>query len=135
MLRFKRLDGFFNNSRQQRTKVYLVAVVLGAIDSILLWYFKVPELLLETFCAGLVAVAVFTVINHYWKISLHTAFIAAGVAILIMVYGAGMSWALVLLPLVAWSRMSLQQHTLAQVSIGGLLAAFIVSGVFSLFQL
>ncbi len=135
LLRFKKLDGFFNNSRQQRTKVYLVAVVLGVIDSVLLWYFKVPGLLLETFCAGLVAVAVFTVINHYWKISLHTAFITAGVSMLIIVYGAGAAWGLILLPLVGWSRLALQQHNLAQVSIGSLLAAVIVSGVFVLFQL
>ena len=135
LLRFKKLDGIFNNSREQRTKIYVVAVVLGAVDSLLLWYFKAPQLLLETFCAGLVAVAVFTVINHYWKISLHTAFITAGVAMLIIVYGASMAWGLVFLPFVGWSRMVLKQHSLAQVSIGGLLAAVIVSGVFSLFRL
>jgi membrane-associated phospholipid phosphatase len=133
--RFRKLDGIFNSTREQRTRVYIVAGVLGIIDCALLWYFKVPELLLETFYAGLVAVIVFTIINRFWKISLHSGFIAAGVSILIIVYGAKAAWALVLFPLVGWSRMALKQHTLAQVIVGGLLASVIVSGVFCIFQL
>jgi membrane-associated phospholipid phosphatase len=134
LLHFKKLDGIFNNSRQQRTKVYLIAAFLGAIDCLVLWYFKVPDLLLETFYAGLIAVVIFTIINRYWKISLHTAFVTAGVAMLIMIYGINMAWGLMLFPLVGWSRIALRQHSFAQVVIGGVLAVVIVIGVYCLFS-
>jgi membrane-associated phospholipid phosphatase len=134
LLRFKKLDGIFNSSRQQRAMIYIVAALLGIADCILLWFLKVPEMLFETFCAGLVAVAVFTAINHFWKISLHSAFIAAGVSILVIVFGAMAAWAYILLPMVGWSRIVLKQHTPLQVVIGALVATVVVSGIFVIFQ-
>ena len=126
----KKLDGFFANPRQQRNIVYLLASVLGAIDCGLMWYLNAPDLLAVAFTAGLAAIVVFTGINYFWKISLHAAFLAASVTVVTIVYGVIVIWTLVLLPLVAWARIELKQHSLAQVVTGGLLAAAMVSGVF-----
>lgn len=134
LLRLKKLDGFFNSPRQQRNKVYIAAAVLGVVDCVLLWYLNVPSLMLVTFYAGLTAVIIFTVINHFWKISLHAAFIAAGTSILITVYGAYMAWLMVFFPLVGWARVELKQHTVWQVIVGGVLASAVVIGVFWIFH-
>jgi hypothetical protein len=130
LVRRKKLDGVFMNPRQQRTGIYLLAGALGAIGYGLLWYFKAPELLAVTFAAGLAAIVVFVVINLFWKISVHTAFMSGAVAILIIVYGAMAAWAVLLLPPIAWARMELKQHTVAQVAAGAIIAAAIVVGVF-----
>ncbi len=130
LVRFKKLDSFFSNPRQQRSIVYIIASVLGVIDCALFWYIDAPELLTVTFTAGLIAVVIFMAVNHFWKISLHTAFIAASVAVLSMIYGAGTIWSAVLVPLVGWARVALKQHTLGQVVAGGLTAVVIVCGVF-----
>jgi len=130
LLRLKKLDGFFSNPRQQRTRIYIITSFLAVVDCILLWIFQAPQLLTVTFTAGLIAIIAFMIINYFWKISLHTAFIAASGVVSIITYGAVGAWALLLFPLVGWSRIVLKQHTLAQVMIGGLLAAVIVSGVF-----
>jgi membrane-associated phospholipid phosphatase len=126
----KKLDGVFVNPRQQRTVVYLLASVLGAVGWLVLRYGGGPELLEDTFAAGLVAIVVFMIINLFWKISLHTAFMSGAVAVLIIVHGLAAAWTIVLLPLVAWARMALKQHTVVQVVVGAVLAAAIVIVVF-----
>ena len=130
LLRFRKLDSFFANPREQRNSIYVLASLVGAIGCGILWYFKAPELLAVAFTAGLISIIVFMAINYFWKISLHTGFTAASVAVAIMVYGVTAAWSVIFLPLVGWARIELKQHTLGQVIAGGLLAAAIVSGVF-----
>jgi len=130
LVRRKKLDGFFANTRGQRTAVYLSAGALAAIGYGLLWYLKAPGMLVATFAAGLAAIGVFTAVNLFWKLSLHTAFLAGAATILIIVYGAGAAWTLLLLPLVAWARIALKQHSPAQVTAGAVLAAAITVVVF-----
>jgi hypothetical protein len=130
LVRRKKLDGVFANPRQQRTGVYLLFIVLAAIAYGLLWYFGAPELLAAAFAAGLASACVFTVINLFWKISVHTAFLAGAVVILVMVYGGVAAWTVLLLPLVGWARMELRQHSLMQAATGAILAAAIVVGIF-----
>jgi membrane-associated phospholipid phosphatase len=130
LVRLKKLDSFFSNPREQRTIVYILATVLGAVDCALLWHFKGPELLAVIFTAGLVGVIVFMAVNYFWKISLHTAFVAASVVALIVEYGANAAWAVLVVPLVGWSRIILKQHSLLQVITGGAVAVVIVIGVF-----
>ncbi len=79
LVKRKRLNGVFANPREQRYSIYILASALGAIGCGLLWYFGAPKLLAITFTAGLIAIVVFASINYFWKISLHTAFIAAAV--------------------------------------------------------
>jgi len=130
LVRRKKLNNIFANPREQRHGIYILASVLGAIGCGVLWWFGAPELLAVTFTAGLIAIVIFTTINYFWKISLHTAFMAAAVVVLIMVYGAAAAWTFVLLPLVAWARMELKQHSWAQLAAGAILALIIVVGVF-----
>ncbi len=130
LVRRKKLDGFFDNTRRQRYIVYVIASALGAIDCGLMWGLKAPELLAVTFTVGFVELVISTSINHYWKISVHTAFIAGAVTILSLVYGVVALWTIILLPLVAWARIEMKQHTIAQVVTGAILAAGIVAGIY-----
>lgn len=130
LVQYKKMGGFFNNLREQRSITYLLASALGAISCGLLWYLKAPELLAVTFTAGLSSIILFTGINYFWKISLHTAFVAASLMILIIIYGVSAVWVLIFLPLVAWARVHLKQHSIMQVIVGGALAACVVVGIF-----
>ena len=135
MVRMKKLDGLFVNPREQRTRIYLLATVLAVIGCIVLYILGAPQLLLAVFISGLAAILSYMIINLFWKISLHTAFVAASVTILVIVYRAAAAWTIVLLPLVAWARVQLKMHTTAQVVSGALLASVLVVIVFQLFGL
>jgi hypothetical protein len=87
-------------------------------------------LLVATFAAGLASIGIFTMINLFWKISLHTAFMTGAAAVLIIVYGAAAAWTVLLIPMVTWARVALKQHSPAQAGLGVLLAAGIVTAIF-----
>ncbi|MFC1901567.1 phosphatidic acid phosphatase [Chloroflexota bacterium] len=135
LVKNKKVDGIFTSARRQRYTIYLMASTCGIIGDAVLFYLEAPTLLVATFTAGLAAIITFMMINLMWKISLHTAFAAASVTILSIVYGTVGALTAVLLLTVAWARIELKHHSPAQVAAGALLAAAIVVLVFRLFGL
>jgi len=135
LVRSKRIEGFFINIRQQRTKIYLLASVCAGIACTILRVLEAPPILIATSAAAFAAIVVFMAVNLWWKISIHTAFAASLVAILIILYGWIAAVAAVLVPTTAWARIELERHSLAQVISGALLATFIVVAIFYLFGL
>ncbi len=130
-----KLDSIFTSVRQQRTGVYLVAAVCAVAGGVIITCLGAPSVLRATFVAGLSAVIVFMVINLWWKISLHIAFVTASATVLIILYGYMGAIGLVLLPLMAWARVEVGQHTPAQVAAGAFLAMVITVVVFYIFGL
>jgi membrane-associated phospholipid phosphatase len=130
-----RLDSIFTPVRGQRTRVYLLAVAYAAVGGVIITCLGAPLMLRASFVAGISAVIVFMFINLWWKISLHIAFAAALVAILIILYGPIGAISVVILPLIGWARIESGQHSAAQLASGAILAAAIVVVVFYLFEL
>ena len=135
LVRHGKLDGIFIRARQQRNRIYLLATVCAVLGCMVLCYLGAPKVLVASFVAALLAMVLFMFINLWWKISVHTAFVAASVTVLIVLYGTPGTVAAVLLPLMVWSRVELEHHSPAQVATGALLAALIVVGVFYFFGL
>jgi len=135
LVRSNKLDGILISIRQQRSKIYVLAAILTGIGCIILFYLKAPLIMLALFVTGFFGTAIFMGINLWWKISLHTAFIAASVTLLVILYGFMAAVAIVLIPLVAWSRLELESHSPAQLVAGALLAISILPAVFYLFGL
>jgi hypothetical protein len=131
LVRRRRVAGMFNNPRRQRFSVYGIAVTFGCLGLLALWSGGGPKALRLTFIAGIIALAVFMTVNFYWKISLHTAFIAGTATVFTIAVGGYGALVLLLLPAVGWSRWALGQHSLAQVSAGAIGAAGIVTAVFA----
>jgi membrane-associated phospholipid phosphatase len=130
-----KLEGIFINVRRQRNKIYLLATLCAGAGAVILIFGGAPRMLTATFVAGLAAIVVFMGINFWWKISLHTAFAAASVTVLTIVYGLSGALAVMLVPPVAWARIELEHHSPAQAAAGALLATVIVLAVFYLFAL
>ena len=108
---------------------------MGVVGYVILLYLKAPSVLLALFVTGLSAAVIFMGINLWWKISLHTAFVAALVTVLVILYGSIAVVSVVLIPLVAWARMDSGHHSPAQVFTGAFLAVLILVTVFYLFGL
>ncbi|MFC2033819.1 phosphatidic acid phosphatase [Chloroflexota bacterium] len=130
MVKNDKIDTFFANIREQRTKIYLSAGFFSLVNGIVLFYLQAPMILIMAFIAGFSTALIYMLINLWWKISLHTALVAASVTVLVMLYGWIAVAAVALVPLTAWARIELEYHTLTQTAVGALLAALIVLGVF-----
>ncbi len=135
LVRHNRLDSVFANVRQQRTKIYALAVILAGVSCIILLFLKAPLILLALFVAAFSANVIFMGVNFWWKISLHTAFITAAVTVLFILYGFMATASIVLVLLVAWARIKLEHHSLAQVVSAALLSTSILVVVFYFFGL
>ena len=135
LVRSDRLESIFINVRRQRHKIYLLSGLCGAATCIVLYYLEAPLVLVVAFLAGITAVVVFMGINLWWKISVHTAFAASAITLLVLLYGPAAALTGLLLPLIGWSRIELEHHSLTQVATGAVLSVLIVLGIFYLFGL
>ncbi len=130
LLRTKRLGTFFLDMREQRTNIYVLSGVCAVAGCLLLVYLKAPMMLVAGFIASLLITLTFMCINFWWKISLHTAFIAGSATLLVILYGWVGTLVIPLIPITAWARAELKSHSWAQVTTGAVLAAAIVAAVF-----
>ena len=135
LVRNGRLNAIFIDIREQRTKIYLLTGLCGIVGVVLLSHLRAPPMLVAGFIAGLSTALIFMFINLWWKISLHTALVAASATVLVMLYGWTATATVALVPLTAWARIELDYHSLAQTVTGALLAALIMVMVFYPFVL
>lgn len=80
-----------------------------------------------------VMLVVLTIVTFVWKISLHAATLSTAISMLVIFAGPIYAWFYLLLLPLGWARVTLKQHTLAQVVAGSLIGAvvtFVVSGIF-----
>ena len=130
-----RLDALFANTRGQRNKIYLLSGLCVGMSCIILAYLEAPSILVVAFGTGLSTIFVFSTINLWWKISLHSAAVASLVTVMVLMFGWMAAVTVALVPLTVWARIELKYHSLAQAATGALLAALIVAVVFYSFAL
>ncbi len=130
LIRNGKLDTFFTNVREQRTRIYLLGCLCAFVSCITLAYLGAPSILVAAFTTGLSTALIFMFINLWWKISLHTALVAASATLLVMLYGWSAAVTVALVPLTAWARIELEYHSLTQAATGALLATLIVVVLF-----
>jgi membrane-associated phospholipid phosphatase len=113
--------------REQRAGPMLATAGCAALAWGLLWVGSAP-LSLVVLAGGLCLEALLLLaITLRWKISVHCA--AAAAAAVVIGSGLGTPWTLICVALVAWSRVRLRRHTVAQTIAGsalGLGVAYVV---------
>ncbi len=130
-----KLEGISIKVRQKRNGIYLLASTCAVFSCFILYYLGAPLVLVAAFVSGLLSIVIFMCINLLWKISIHSAFVAGAITILVILYGYIWAMAALLLPLLGWSRIELEHHSPAQVVTGALLSAVVVTLVFYFFGL
>ena len=89
-----------------------------------------PLLLMALVVASGASGIIFMTVNLVWKISVHTAFVTAMVVVLVVLYGWVAILSAVVIPLMAWARVVLKQHTVAQTVVGAVISAAAVSFIY-----
>ncbi len=130
LVRKARLDSIFINVRRQRNRIYIYSAICTAAASIVLYLIGAPDALVATFLASLTATVIFLAVNLWWKISVHTAFAASAITVMVLMYGLLAAISAIILLAIGWSRIELEHHTLLQVAAGALLSPIIVVAVF-----
>ena len=123
----KKIKDWDITRRQDRMGLYFFTIfthLFGVIYAYFLGKHELSEVLLILW--GLAVI--FAVVTYFWKISVHAGVNGALVAVVNHYYGWGRFWWLVVvLLLVLWARVVMKKHTVAQVSMGAIMALAWVS--------
>jgi membrane-associated phospholipid phosphatase len=118
-----RWDDRYVGAKRPRLIVLCFITASVAAGLALLAGLGAPGELTGYFACMLGSVAVLAAITTVWKISIHCAVAAGSVTILALMFGPPVTLAYLLVALLAWSRVSLKDHTPAQVAAGSVLGA------------
>jgi membrane-associated phospholipid phosphatase len=88
-------------------------------------------ILLALVVACIAGLASALLVTAFWKISIHIAAVADAVVILVIVLGLPLTALASLVALTAWARVTLRDHTPAQIIAGGALGAIVAGVVFT----
>lgn len=133
LVRKGKLDSLVSSIRQQRTEIYLLAGAIIVVDYIIMRFINAPHLLTAGLGTGILMLVLLMCINFWWKISVHSAMVSSLVTATVILYGWLAMPSVVLLFLIGWARVTLKEHSIAQVIAGALLAATIAVIGFRLF--
>jgi hypothetical protein len=93
-----------------------------------------PREVLALLTTGGVGLAIFALVTHWWKMSIHAGVASGTVAALTVIYGAVALLGVPLVLLGCWARVRLTAHTPAQVVVGAMVGALIAGTVFPYFR-
>ena len=117
-------------SRRKDRPMFLgITVALVLLSLVLVCLLGGPAELVAFIVAMIACAGLGAVISVWWKLSVHAVVSAGSVTALVILLGP---WALILTLAVlgvAWARVVMKAHTLAQVVVGGLTGALVVSAV------
>lgn len=106
-----------------------LAVVTAAVGVIVLIPLGAPSAVIQTTIAIMLCLGVVAVTNALWRWSNHMAACAAGVAMLLVLFGWPALISAAALPAVAWSRLRLGRHSLVELVLGALCGAAVAGSI------
>lgn len=115
--------------REQRMRPMLFTIACAIGAWLLLLIGAAPQPLVILAGALLIETLILFVITLRWKISVHCAAAAGAATVIWSIVGSPLPL-LVGVPLIAWSRVRLHRHTLAQVVAGSILGVAVFVGTF-----
>lgn len=134
-VRAGRITDFHIQVRQQRAQVFAVFLASTAFGIVIDWLLGVPATLLGLLVVIFGSAIVAGLITLGWKISLHAWTLAGSVAVFALLSADDRWWWLLLLvPVVIWSRIHRERHTLAQGLAGGVMGVVVTWLLYQLVQ-
>jgi hypothetical protein len=121
-MRLQEPTAFF---RKHRSEIWILGIVSMGIMVPSLIFLSASSNLYATFAALLGTSLAIAVVNRYFKASFHLAAITSVVIVATLIWGYMVLPIVVIIPVVAWARYSLKQHTLYQLAAGFGLAIII----------
>lgn len=114
-------------NREQRIRPLLLSVGAAIVTWSVFYQVEAPQLLQMLATVNGIQTALFLVITLRWKISLHCTAATILSELAFVLFGASAAPLTMSVPLIAWSRVHLQRHTVGQTVAGVLLGIAILT--------
>lgn len=125
-----RWDGHWVRERERRMVPFLLCLVSTTVGLVIMLVGGAPRSVIALSWSMIATLVVVLAITRWWKVSVHATVAGGAVATIVLLYGP---WYLLLVlgvVLVAWSRVMVEDHTVAQVVAGALLGPVVGGAVF-----
>jgi len=133
LLEQRKIASIHLNSHQDRKMPFLFAAISSWLGFAIILLIGAPKAFLAMDLAFSLNVLIIAIITQWWKISIHSAVIAAIIMLTIILFGIK-CWPLIFLWfLVSWARVFRKRHTIAQVVAGAFVAIIVTSSIFYFF--
>lgn len=120
--------------RTERPVMMVIGLISVTVGLLLTWWLGAPRALFALVAAMVAGVAVALAVTVLWKISIHAACAAGTVAVLLIEFGPWMWLTVPIIAAVAWARVLLRDHTLAQVVAGSIVGFLVAASVMGLLR-
>jgi membrane-associated phospholipid phosphatase len=118
------------SKRTQRPLLFIVCLVIGLLYLWGLFFLNGPKILMIIVIGLMVSVLLASLINLRLKVSIHVATVTALLFTLAIVYQGYYYITLLLIPLVAWSRLRIKRHTLPETIVGACFGILLSLGLY-----
>ncbi len=118
---------FHLNVRKERTQPFILMTLNTALALLVMYLIGAPKLILVVIAVAVLQLVSMLLITLRWKISGHCTAVTGFVVLGLALFGESFLPLILLIPIVAWSRVRLNRHTIAQTIAGVFLGAITVS--------
>jgi membrane-associated phospholipid phosphatase len=120
---------FHLNVRKERAKPFLLMTINTAVVFLIMLLAGAPKLILIVVAAGALQLSCMLLITLRWKISGHCTAATGLVVLALALFGENLLPLTLIIPLIAWSRIRLNRHSLAQTVAGVFLGAVTITAL------
>ncbi|MET0233267.1 MAG: hypothetical protein ABW224_01370 [Kibdelosporangium sp.] len=127
-------DGHWVRERERRFLPLMMCLASALVGLVILLVWDAPQDIVALAWSMVTVLVVCVVITKWWKVSLHATVAGGAVATVSLIYGWIMLSLVVLVALVAWARVRVADHTIAQVIVGAFVGPLAGGAVFLLLR-
>ncbi len=120
---------FHLNIRKERSKPFLIMAINSAAVLLIMSLAGAPKLILVVIAAAALQLLCMLLITLKWKISGHCTAATGLVVLVLALYGEKLLPIILIIPLIAWSRVRLDRHSLSQTVAGIFLGAITITAL------
>ena len=122
------------SNRHQRPILFIFLLSIAVLYLAGLFIMRAPRILFIVTVSLILGIMLVSIINTKIKASLHVATVAALILGLVIGYGGYYFLLLFFVPLVGWSRVKLNRHTVSETVTGGVVGSLLLLGIYTVFE-
>ena len=115
------------STQKQRPLLFLLDFIFAAVYLFILYLFHAPKTLFVGNIAVFMVVIILMAVNRFIKASVHMAVLSGALTLFVFMGGLTYLWGFLLLPVLAWARLTTKRHTYKEVVAGTIMGILIAA--------
>ncbi|MGD8779814.1 MAG: hypothetical protein PVH88_12735 [Ignavibacteria bacterium] len=120
LMKLKKVSDIDASVQKERSLGFVIGIFLCVTSIIVLYAFNTNLIIISLWVCYLSNIVMILLVNKFWKVSAHAIGVSIAIGIMIYLNSMLVFPLILLLVIIAWSRLELKVHTFMQVILGGI---------------